>query len=335
MSDRTSKFASAIAVAILPALPMTAAAEDCLKEPTGVAPEGQHWFYHNDRSTQQRCWYLRDLDDKPARAEAQVPAMSAKPPAPSRRIEAAAGPSASDAYAELPTRPRVQADAGTAVATVAQQQATAPAAPAPPVAAPVVRATDVIWPDQPSPPNNANPSSPAPGDATTLVADPPIDNARTAADPASVPTAAAPVEAPAPADKNYKNPGSLQKLLMVAGGALTLAGLIGSAVYRLASFLGRRRRSKNRWPKRARRPQPASRSRQPAAPREPQFAKVSAVNVGALAAIGPDEFGPMGNDIPFAPPSHRTQGRQTEAPVERIEVIEEFLARFARQAQHQ
>jgi hypothetical protein len=241
-------------------------------------------------------------------------------------MEVTADQSVSDAYAELPARSRAQMDAATAMPN-SQQAAVAPAASAP--AAPSgVRATDVIWPDQTGTQAAASPPNAAPADSATVIADPPADAAQPVTDTAASPVAETPV------DRNYKNPGSLQKLLLVAGGALALAGLIGSALYRLAS-LGRRRRSKNRWPKRARRPQPAAARRRPAAgPREPQFAKVSAVNVGTLTDIGPDQLGLHGDEIPFAP-RQQSQTRQTEAPVERIEVIEEFLARFARQAQHQ
>jgi hypothetical protein len=35
------------------------AAEDCISEPNAAAPEGSHWYYRVDRTTQQKCWHLR------------------------------------------------------------------------------------------------------------------------------------------------------------------------------------------------------------------------------------------------------------------------------------
>ncbi len=35
---------------------------ECLSAPKGVSPKGQHWYYHLDRATQRKCWYLRSSD---------------------------------------------------------------------------------------------------------------------------------------------------------------------------------------------------------------------------------------------------------------------------------
>jgi hypothetical protein len=35
------------------------AAENCIREPNAAAPEGSHWYYRMDRTTQQKCWHLR------------------------------------------------------------------------------------------------------------------------------------------------------------------------------------------------------------------------------------------------------------------------------------
>ena len=34
------------------------AADDCLEQPSGAAPQGSHWYYRTDRSTNRRCWRL-------------------------------------------------------------------------------------------------------------------------------------------------------------------------------------------------------------------------------------------------------------------------------------
>jgi hypothetical protein len=41
-----------------------ARADDCLAQPDSSAPEGSHWYYHTDRATQRKCWYLRASDQQ-------------------------------------------------------------------------------------------------------------------------------------------------------------------------------------------------------------------------------------------------------------------------------
>jgi hypothetical protein len=36
------------------------AADECLTKPKGAAPQGQHWYYHNERGSKRQCWYLGD-----------------------------------------------------------------------------------------------------------------------------------------------------------------------------------------------------------------------------------------------------------------------------------
>jgi hypothetical protein len=62
----TGSFASILLVAILLILvafttfPFNFAhAEDCLAAPDGPAPQGKHWYYHLNRTTQRKCWYVR------------------------------------------------------------------------------------------------------------------------------------------------------------------------------------------------------------------------------------------------------------------------------------
>src|SRR5262249_55858126 len=37
--------------------------------PSSSAPDGSHWYYHTDRATQRKCWYLRP-PDQPAQYSA-------------------------------------------------------------------------------------------------------------------------------------------------------------------------------------------------------------------------------------------------------------------------
>ena len=51
--------------------PRTARADDCLAQPSSSAPEGSHWYYHTDRATQRKCWYLRAPDQPVQQSAAQ------------------------------------------------------------------------------------------------------------------------------------------------------------------------------------------------------------------------------------------------------------------------
>jgi hypothetical protein len=116
--------------------------------------------------------------------------------------------------------------------------------------------------------------------------------------------AAAPVE---------RNTGSLQKLLLVAGGALALAGLTGSAVYRLG-----RRRKRNDWLRERSNWQSIE---NPQAPPwvEPVFAHPDP------AVPDLDE---ARNRAAHADASHAFEADESG---DRVEKIEEFLARLTQQ----
>ncbi|HEY6257218.1 MAG TPA: hypothetical protein VIY51_15650 [Xanthobacteraceae bacterium] len=46
--------------------------DNCLTEPTGAAAPGTRWFYHSDRATNRKCWYLVEAGPR-APAEAPPP----------------------------------------------------------------------------------------------------------------------------------------------------------------------------------------------------------------------------------------------------------------------
>ncbi len=48
---------------------LAAPTNECLSAPKGVSPKGQHWYYHLDRATQRKCWYLRSTDSGRETAE--------------------------------------------------------------------------------------------------------------------------------------------------------------------------------------------------------------------------------------------------------------------------
>src|SRR6516165_10239935 len=80
----------------------TARADDCLAEPNSSAPAGSHWYYHVDKTTQRKCWYIRATDQpvQPAAAEATsdgtslspAPPISEEPAAPSANIPMSTSP---------------------------------------------------------------------------------------------------------------------------------------------------------------------------------------------------------------------------------------------------
>ena len=88
----------------------SARADSCAAAPAGVAPAGQHWYYHVNRATRHKCWYLHATVALHSRGVSRHPAAEAAEnadPAPDSQ-PAAAPPAASappDAPAALPTPP--------------------------------------------------------------------------------------------------------------------------------------------------------------------------------------------------------------------------------------
>jgi hypothetical protein len=208
MGNRTAKFISALVGSIIasaqlaavsqdaPAAANTAdAASDCLASAKGTAPQGQHWHYRLDRATKRQCWYLRAEGGKVT----QSAQATATPGA-----DSAASPSVQNARAEYIAPQTTPAPAAASAPPVAQQPSSTVTDSD--VEQPAVAAR---WPDAsataPAPQPSAKPAKPA------------------------APVALASAEIPAD-----KPTGSLQMLLLVIGGALALAGLLASVIYRFA-----------------------------------------------------------------------------------------------------
>ena len=249
MSYRTAKFVSAIFASLLAGANFAAVAEtatkpadSCLSGPKGALPAGSHWYYRVDRTTKRHCWYLGEEKDKAAAATPQdaagstaAPAAAAAPPTDPAPPQASAAvrKSIADAHAELPSpQTRVDQDAGLSVQPSNSGTAAVPAiqnsqrAVAPDAA--VVQPSIVTsrWPDA----SGVNP----PDNPQMAAADPPASapvNARAAAQPA--PTAS-PVALAAADSSLQRQSGSTQMLLMVMAGALALAGITASLVFRFA-----------------------------------------------------------------------------------------------------
>jgi hypothetical protein len=229
MGNRTAKFISALIGSIIASAPLAAvsqnapsapstastanAASDCLASPKGAAPQGQHWFYRLERATKRQCWYLRAEGAKEGAKEGANATQSAQATADTPNAAPAGPQSMQNAHAEY-IAPQTSAVASTpapAAASTQQAPSTTDANAAQPAVA-------TRWPD-------AAPASPAPQPSPAA---PPVQpSAKPAAAPAPVTLAAA----DAPADKPT---GSLQMLMLVIGGALALAGLLASVIYRFA-----------------------------------------------------------------------------------------------------
>ncbi|MCK1505013.1 hypothetical protein [Bradyrhizobium sp. 18] len=226
MGNRTAKFLSALVGSIIAGAPLAAvsqnastppstanAASDCLGSPKGAAPQGQHWHYRLERATKRQCWYLRAEGGKATQTAQTAPDTPAADSAVPQQH------SVEDARAEYLTPQSIAA-----VKTPAQ------AGPAP-------------TPQAANPSADANAQQPAVAgrwpDASTASAAPTEQPSPAPVAAAAQPTAK-PAKSPAPmalaaADSTAdKQTGSLQMLLLVIGGALALAGILASVIYRFA-----------------------------------------------------------------------------------------------------
>src|SRR6516164_3611352 len=95
----------------------TARADDCLAEPNSPAPAGSHWYYHLDKTTQRKCWYIHATDQpaQPAAAEATSDGASMSPAPPNSPEEPAAAsaniPISISSGDSAPALPRVKVPA--------------------------------------------------------------------------------------------------------------------------------------------------------------------------------------------------------------------------------
>ncbi|MCK1566490.1 hypothetical protein IVB08_21410 [Bradyrhizobium sp. 173] len=226
MGNRTAKFLSALVGSIIAAAPLAAvsqnastppstanAASDCLGSPKGAAPQGQHWHYRLERATKRQCWYLRAEGGKATQTAQTAPDTPAADSAVPQQH------SVEDARAEYLTPQSIAAVKTPAQAGPAPtQQAANPSADAN-AQQPAVAGR---WPD-------ASTASAAPTEQPSPA--PVAAAAQPTAKPAKSPAPMALAAADSTADKQT---GSLQMLLLVIGGALALAGILASVIYRFA-----------------------------------------------------------------------------------------------------
>jgi hypothetical protein len=245
LPSRTTKFASALFAGLLAGVPLTTAshgapasaeADKCLAGPKGTAPEGGHWYYRVERGTKRHCWYLGDEKEKVTRAAPAISSASANSASPASPPEnAAAQRTIADARAELPppqmpvepqtgtTGQRAVAPAANAVGADTNQRANAWDTNT--QSSPQSSVIASRWPESSGVSPSASPA-PAPAPAT-------YQSAATVQPDAAAPAPAiAPVTLAAADSSAAKQTGSIQTLLLVIIGALSLAGLMGTVIFR-------------------------------------------------------------------------------------------------------
>ena len=254
MQNRTAKFASAIFASLVAGMPLATvshsavpAADDCLSAPKGQAPEGSHWYYHIDRASKRHCWYLGDQREKLSRAKPQNSAPIADPASPQK--ETATQRPVADAHAELPL-PQTRVEQETSVSAWQRTPATTASAASvengqaanAPDAKTQLSVIASRWPD-PSGVSASASSAPTTGNSGDAVQSNAEQAARLNTEQAPLPTVATTAAADLLPEKQS---GSVQMLLLVMMGALVLAGVMGSAIFRFGSMRRRQTRSDRR-----------------------------------------------------------------------------------------
>jgi hypothetical protein len=265
MSNRSAISVAALFASILTGASFTsvtdvraqAAADSCLTAPKDKTPAGSHWYYRLERGTKRQCWYLRDENDKSARAAPQDAAAEDTPesaapdpaPPPPRPV---VRKSVANAHAEL-TSAQQRVEQEPAAAPEPRTVGMAPAIPlqnSPLATLPITTTPSSTvatrWPDssEVSSSNYVRTAAAEPQTAPPQAAPPESSQAAIQPTPAPV--------TPAVADTAMaKQSASMQMLFLVMAGALTLAGIIASLMFRVGRARARKRNLKIRRERRA------------------------------------------------------------------------------------
>lgn len=228
-------------------------ATSCHAAPKGAAPQGKHWYYHLDRKTKAKCWYLGEAGlktYKPAAkaAAASEPASDSKPTPDPKPEAAQAAPlqrNIADARNESPS----EADAEPAMTPSIPEPSTSADNNAPPAEQPSLMLAQ---------PDNLT-STPAPLSSRFSAAETPSDQT-TGLAPRVTPQAAAPAaQAPVPPSADDDNNSALNLapwrialgVLFVGLGILAILGAVAfrylKRAPRITSVPARERR--NIWAK--------------------------------------------------------------------------------------
>lgn len=238
MPSRTAKFVSAIFASMLAGTALTTishgatvATDECLSAPKGQTPAGRHWYYRLERVTRRHCWYLGEERDKLSQAAPQNASPSENPLSP--EAGTAMQQSVANARAELPAQTYRSEAPNAVLPTNAAESNEALRATAPDANAPLSVVAS-RWPDQ-----SGDGSASGPRPATGYLA------ANTPANATAGPSAAVATVTLATADSSSQSqPGSIPTLLAAIAGALALAGITASLVFKFSR--ARHARGENR-----------------------------------------------------------------------------------------
>ena len=331
MSNRSAKFVSAIFASILAGTSFAAVAENtakedsatetgaktanaCLPGPKGPLPAGGHWYYRVDRATKRNCWYIGEDKNKSARAAPNESSSAASAPATPVAADPASPPqntyvrgSIADARAELTVpQARVEdlSEPQTTGAVPVANIANGRRAVAPEAAAPLSHVAS-RWPES----SGVSPSS----SPRLAAAEPPQSlQAQSLQTNATPEPAVTPVALAAADSSPDKQTASMQQLLLAMAGALALAGITASLIFRFG---------------RSRLVQPGIRG-----DRHAIWDSVDAERRSPSPSMFPDEDIPMWRSFPprnLAP----NLPRDPRAPDDPERRVTEMLARLARSAQ--
>jgi hypothetical protein len=234
-------FVALAAITLLPATPgnaAPAATDTCLAAPDSTPPEGSHWYFRTDRTTQRKCWYLAAQGQKAhriVRRTAAVDEAATRPARSERKSEQSAAPTQPQPAAGN-TQDRMQRfiyGAAAAAEPIAQ------AAPQPAAATATPSAGVLPWPaPAPEQPTATTNGAETAADMPVAVVSQAAVNDVQASEPRDdAPAARRATAAQAADDSAAATP--LQMLLLFIA-ALALAGSLLHTVVKLA--LARRRR---------------------------------------------------------------------------------------------
>jgi hypothetical protein len=245
MPNRSAKFVSAIFASFLAGAALATishsaarAADDCLSGPKDQTPQGGHWYYRIDHATKRHCWYLREDGEKLSQTALPNSPSSTKPISPT---EAATLRSIANAHAELPAQAGIEQPSRNDALTPAMPADAAIRENGGATRTPDAEAQPSIvasrWPDPAGSNSSTNPM-PFKSDTVASV------NSTSRTQPPSVLAASR----FAPADLSSKTPTySAQMQFAALIGALALAGIIGSVIFK---FISTRRPRRGRIRKR-------------------------------------------------------------------------------------
>jgi hypothetical protein len=241
---------AASAIVLAPAS-NAAPAETCLGAPKGAAPKGSHWYYHLERPSMRKCWYLAEKGRKTAQRAAVRSAPQAEPDEEPDTESAAPAPAANTAAVPIASTPAAPA-AGVPSVPAAQPQ--------PVITTLVTRNVsnaDQIAQEQapaapnaaqsPAAPDPAQPTAPSAAASTMATAVPALEQA-----PSDQQAVKAAAEAPAPqaaavaADEQAASTGAVPTLQLLLG-AIALIGLLACVGLFVMATLRRRNDVLNRW----------------------------------------------------------------------------------------